>query len=212
MRRPEPGLTPSVSRRSFAVTYDYRCPFARNVHEHVVAAVRAGADWEVEYAPFSLSQVHVEEGGVPVWEDPAKASHLLAMEAGLAVRENFPERFPDVHLALFAARHDHGLDLRDEAVVRDVLRTAGVDADEVLAEVEGGGPRDIFRKAHEAAVAEHNVFGVPTFVADDHAVFVRVTTRPGDDGSLAQATIEHVLELIDGRPELNEFKHTTTAR
>ncbi len=48
--------------RSFAVTWDYRCPFARNAHEHVVAGLEAGADWEVDFLPFSLNQMHVEEG------------------------------------------------------------------------------------------------------------------------------------------------------
>jgi hypothetical protein len=205
------GVEPTVSTRSFAVTYDYRCPFARNVHEHLVTALRGGVDWDVEFAPFSLSQAHVEEGGVAVWEDPEKAS-LLAMEAGIAVRDNFPERFPEVHLALFAARHDDARDLRDEAVVRDVLSASGVDDDEVLAVVADGGPRETFRKAHEAAVAEHQVFGVPTFVIDDRAVFVRIMTRPAGDVALATSTIEHVLGLLVDHPELNEFKHTTIAR
>ena len=201
-----------MNTRTFAVTYDYRCPFARNAHEHVVVALRDGAPWDVEFVPFSLSQVHVEEGGLPVWEDPAKASNLLAMEAGLAVRDNWPDRFADVHLALFAARHDEARDLREEAVVRDILRTAGLDDDAVLAEVAGGGPRATFRKAHDAAEAEYRVFGVPTFVSGDRAVFVRIMTRPDGDGALARTTIDHVLDLLDSHPELNEFKHTSIDR
>jgi hypothetical protein len=46
----------------FAVTWDYRCPFARNAHEHVLTGLTAGADWQVTFVPFSLGQVHVEEG------------------------------------------------------------------------------------------------------------------------------------------------------
>ena len=53
-----------------------------------MTALRAGAPWDVEFVPFSLSQVHVEEGGTPVWDDPAKAADLLAIEAGLVVRDN----------------------------------------------------------------------------------------------------------------------------
>jgi 2-hydroxychromene-2-carboxylate isomerase len=201
-----------VSARKFSVTYDYRCPFARNAHEHVVAALRAGADWDVEFTPFSLSQVHVEEGGIPVWENPSKAPDLLAVEAGLVVRDNIPDHFFDVHLGLFTARHDQGRDLRDESVVRDVLGASGVDADKVLAAVADGGPRHTFRQAHEAAVTTHHVFGVPTFVVGDRAVFVRVMTRPGEDASLARSTIDGVLDLLEGHPELNEFKHTTVGR
>jgi len=199
-------------RRAFSVTYDYRCPFARNAHEHVMAALRAGADWDVEFTPFSLTQVHVDEGATPVWDDPGKARHLLAIEAGLVVRERYPERFLFTHEALFAARHDQGRDLLDESVVRDVLSASGVDADEVMAAVAAGGPRKEFRAAHEAAVATHHVFGVPTFVVGDRAVFVRIMTRPEGDGELAERTIEGVLALLDTHPELNEYKFTTIAR
>jgi hypothetical protein len=201
-----------MSAPAFAVTFDYRCPFARNVHEHLVEAIRGGADWDVEFLAFSLSQSHVEEGEEAVWERPDKAPDLMAMEAGLVVRDRFPDRFLDVHLALFAARHDDGRDLRDEAVVRRVLDQAGVDADEVFAAIGEGWPRQEFRKEHEAAVAEHHVFGVPTFIAGDAAAFVRIMTRPEGDSQRARATIEHLVELLVIHPELNEFKHTSIAR
>jgi len=201
-----------MTMATFSVTYDYRCPFARNVHEHLLVALAGGADWDVQFAPFSLSQIHVEEGATPVWDSPDKASGLLAMEASIVVRDRFPEHFANVHHALFAARHDEGRDLRERAVVADVLRDAGVDAEAVFAEVDDGWPRDVFRKAHDAAVSEHHVFGVPTFVMGDAAVFVRVMTRPDGDAALATSTIEHVLSLITGHPDLNEFKYTSISR
>jgi len=147
-----------------------------------------------------------------VWDDPAKADTLLAIEAGLVVRDRFPEHFLDVHLALFTARHNEGRDLREEAVVRDVLEAGGVDADAVLAEVADGWPRDSFRQEHEASVDHQRAFGVPTFVVGDQAAFVRVTTRPRGDAALARSTVEHVLGLLVDHPELNEFKHTTIDR
>jgi len=201
-----------VSLPPFAVTYDYRCPFARNIHEHLIEGLRAGADWEVEFVPFSLSEIHVEEGSPSVWDNPVKAKDLLAMEASIVVRDRDPQRFPDVHVALFAARHDEARDLRDQAVIRDVLEQAGVDAGAVFEALDEGWPRQAFRKAHEEAVAEHHVFGVPTFVAGDAAVFVRTMTRPAGDGDAARSTIEHVVSLITGHPDLNEFKHTRISR
>ena len=205
-------LAQPVSPRRFSITYDYRCPFARNAHEHVVEALRHGADWDVEFVPFSLSQVHVEEGGQAVWDNPAKAMDLLATEAGMVVRDRYPDKFFDVHVALFAARHDQGRDLRDVTVVRDILEGADLDADDVLATVATGSSRQAFRTAHEEAVTKHRVFGVPTFVMGDEAVFVRIMTRPEGDGSVARSTIEGVLTLIDDHPELNEFKHTSISR
>jgi hypothetical protein len=201
-----------VTLPSFAVTYDYRCPFARNMHEHLVQGLRGGADWDVQFTPFSLSQAHVPEGGVPVWDDPHKAVDLLAIEAGLVVRDRLPHRFLDVHEALFAARHDRGEDLRRQDVVRRVLEEAGVDAAEVFDAVAEGWPRHVFRKAHEDAVSSHQVFGVPTFVVGEAAVFVRIMTRPAGDADLARSTVEQVVGLVTGHPELNEFKHTSISR
>ena len=40
----------------FDLSFDYRCPFAKNIHLHVITALRAGADYEVNFAPWSLSQ------------------------------------------------------------------------------------------------------------------------------------------------------------
>ncbi len=52
-------------------------------------------------------------GRDPVWDDPSKAKDLMALAAGVVVRDDYPEQFGAVHHALFVARHDRGLDLRD---------------------------------------------------------------------------------------------------
>jgi protein-disulfide isomerase-like protein with CxxC motif len=194
------------------VTWDYRCPFARNASEHILTALEGGADWDVTWVPFSLNQVHVEEGDLDVWDDPSKGSGLLAMQAGIVVRDRFPEVFWAVQRALFAARHDEGRDIRDEDVIRDVLTANGADADAVFKEIAGGQPLKEFRTAHERAVAENHVFGVPTFIAGGKAVFVRVMNRPGTDADVARTTVERVLDLLETWPELNEFKHTSIPR
>jgi protein-disulfide isomerase-like protein with CxxC motif len=162
--------------------------------------------------PFSLNQAHVEEGDPDVWDDPSKESGLLAMQAGIAVRDRWPEAFPAVQRALFAARHDEGRDIREEDVVREVLEANGADADQVFKEVAGGQPLKVFRAEHEQAVADNHVFGVPTFIAGSQAVFVRVMDRPGADGERARTTVERILDLVTGWPELNEFKHTSIPR
>jgi protein-disulfide isomerase-like protein with CxxC motif len=194
---------------AFAVSWDYRCPFARNAHEHLVAGLRAGAPWDVTFVPFSLNQAHVEEGGLDVWDDPTKADALLAMQVGIVTRDRFPEQFLDVHAALFKARHDEGRDIREESVLREIVSEQGVDADAVFGEIADGWPLEQFRKEHEAAAGDHKVWGVPTFIAGDGSVFVRLMTRPQGDGELARKTIERVVDLVTGFPELNEFKHTS---
>ena len=196
----------------FAVTWDYRCPFARNAHEHVVAGLQAGADWNVRFVPFSLGQVHVAEGEPDIWQRPQDDSGLLALQSGVVVRDRFPDRFLDVHLGLFALRHDEGKHLEDEGEVRRVLEANGVDADAVFAEIAGGTALDRVRDEHAAAAEESEVWGVPTFLAGDAAVFVRLMERPQGDGALATRTVERVVDLLTGFPELNEFKHTSLKR
>ena len=196
----------------FTVSWDYRCPFARNAHEHLAVALRAGADWDVTFAPFSLSQVHVAEGDPSVWDTPEKAPDLLALNAGVVVRDRFSDKFLDAHEALFAARHDKSGDIREESVVREALESAGVDADAVFAEIKQSWPDDEVRKTHEWEVDTHHMFGVPTFIIGDQAVFVRLMTRPQGDADLARRTIEHVVQLIVDQPDLNEFKHTRVLR
>jgi hypothetical protein len=198
--------------RRFAVTWDYRCPFARNIHEHLVVGLAAGADWQLEFWPFSLNQVHVEEGRPDVWDDPAKADGLLAMQVGISVRDRFPAAFPAVHTALFAARHDEARDIRDEAVLRAVLKEQDVDPDAVLADIASGRTLEVFRQAHTDAVNDYGVFGVPTFVVDGQSVFIRVMHRPSDDPSESITTIERLLDLTTGWTDLNEFKHSRIPR
>jgi hypothetical protein len=195
----------------FAVTWDYRCPFARNGHEHVMDGLEAGAPWDVTFVPFFLNQSHVPEGGQPSWEDPAQQPDLLSLAAGVVVRDRYPDQFLAAHRSLFAARHDEGGDLRDVAVVRNALLRVDIDADAVLSEVETGWPAKVVRDEHERAVSELEIFGVPTFVVGGDAVFVRLMNRPGGDGRLAQETIERVIGLLRNQPELNEFKHTRLA-
>jgi hypothetical protein len=198
-----------MSRR-FAVTFDYLCPFARNGNEHVVEGLRHGADWDVEFLPHSLAQGHVEPGQPDVWdlEDPSAAAGVLALQAGLAVRDHDPERFLEAHEALFAARHDHGRDLKDPDVVRAALLGADVDADAVFDAIGTGEPLKVLRSEHEAGVRDHEIWGVPTYVAGGRAVFVRVLDRPDGDGALARRRIEQIVDLVVDAPMLHEFKQT----
>ncbi len=201
-----------MATHTFSITWDYRCPFADRMHDHVVEALLGGADWDVTFTPFSLGQVHVAQGEPDIWERPADDTGLLALQAGVAVRDTRPEQFLAAHRALFRARHHHSKQLRDEGVVREVLTAAGVDAAAVFAEIATGAPLETIRKEHEAAVNEHDVWGVPTFVAHGEAAFVRLMNGTDGDAERSQKTIERILGLLVCWPELNEFKHTSIPR
>ena len=175
----------------------------------MLLGLASGAPWNVTWIPFALEQTQVGEGDLDAWDDPSKTPALLSIQAGIAVRDQFPDQFLVAHGALFAARHDLGLDLRDPEMVKEVLGATGVDPEAVMAEVASGRPLETLRKEHEQAVAEHSVFGVPTVIIGGRATFVRVMNRPHGDADLAVGTVERALDLITGWPELNELKHTS---
>jgi hypothetical protein len=170
-----------------------------------------GADWDVEFLPHSLAQGHVEPGQPDVWdlEDPGAPPASLALQAGLAVRDHQPERFLDVHEALFAARHDHGRGPQGPRRRPRALLAAGRRRDTVFeAVIAGGEPLKALRAEHEAGVRDHEIWGVPTFVAGGRAVFARVLDRPDGDGELARRRIEQIVDLVVDAPMLHEFKQT----
>jgi hypothetical protein len=194
-------------KRKFAVSFDYRCPFARNAHESVVAGLEAGRDWDVTFTPFSLDQVHVEEGDTPVWErDPAAwGTGVNALLWGIAVRDHFPDHFQAWHIAAFAARHDDGQKIAKPEVLREVGASVGLDVAAVEAEIASGRPLESLAQEHTEAVKRYAMFGVPTFVVDDRAAFVRFMDRKNPDD------IDRTLDLLEWR-DLNEFKHTSVPR
>jgi 2-hydroxychromene-2-carboxylate isomerase len=67
--------------------------------------------------------------------------------------------------------------------------------------VESGEPRALLAEEHAEAVARWKVFGVPTFIENDQAVFVRLMER---------GRVEDVEQVLDLLPSvrLNEFKRT----
>jgi hypothetical protein len=193
--------------REIAATWDYRCPFARNGHEAIVNAVRDGSDVEFRFLAFSLDQAHVEEGEPPVWDrEPGDwGTGTLALLYGIAIRDNFPEKFLDAHVELFAQRHDHGLKLGHEDVLEAAVGRVGLDVDAVKAEAWSGRPLKTLIAEHTEAVERHAVFGVPTYIEGDEAVFIRFMERGRADD------LHRALDLLEWT-RLNEFKRTKIAR
>ncbi len=189
----------------FGITFDYLCPFARNANEAVLNGLEQNRGWEPWFMAFSLKQVHTADDEPSVWDDPAGKSGVLALQWGIAARDHFADQFPAVHRALFAIRHDDGNDLNDEAVIRDAVTAAGADADAIATVVASGVALEALAADHTEAVEDWNVFGVPTFLVEDHATFIRFMSR-GDVDDLQRA-----LDLLTWT-DLNEFKRTSIPR
>ncbi|MGH9019575.1 MAG: DsbA family protein [Acidimicrobiales bacterium] len=194
----------------FAVTYDYLCPFAKNIHLHLVAGLRAGADWDVTFVPWSLHQAHRDEGAPDVWDDPAYDDRLLALCASVSVRDNQPDLFLASHEALFVARHEAGRRLASREDVDEALAPLGVDLAAVHEDVASRRPHKLLGEAHRD-YERYEAFGVPTFVLGDDAsdgTFVRYMVAPSGDDAASIGVIDSIVSLMTLDPDLNEFKHT----
>ena len=193
---------------AFALTYDYRCPYGRIIHDHVATALKAGADFDVTFTPFCLGQAHVEEGMTDIWDRPQDDSGIVALQASIAVRDTQPDAFLGAHHALSEYRHRDNGNLRDRALLSEVFAANGVDVEAMWNEVDSGRPLATIKDEHTKYVRSHQVWGVPVFIVGDKAVFVRLLERPNGDAALATRTIERILDNVSWSA-LNEFKHTS---
>jgi len=188
------------------VTFDYLCPFARNAHEALVTYVRDGGGRPIRFRPFSLNQVHIPEGEPPVWERSPDTwgSGVTGLLYGIAVRDNFPDSFLDFHVGAFALRHDEGGKLKD-AELKAVADKVGIDSELLSKEVWSGRPLATLEQEHRELVSRWNVFGVPTFIQGEQAVFIRFMERNNVED------LRRAIDLLEWT-RLNEFKHTSIAR
>ncbi len=192
---------------AFELSYDYRCPFAKNMHLHVLAALDAGADFSVDFVPWTMSQGYKADGAPDVWDDPTHDADLIALAVSVSVRDQQAELFLAAHGALFRARHEQAIRLVTLEEIDSVLTPIGVDMDMVRRDLST-------RRPHQAIGASYRTyekveaFGVPTFVVGDDATFVRYMQPPSDDAKDSIVLIESIVNLITAQPELNEFKHT----
>jgi hypothetical protein len=196
---------------SFTISFDYRCPFAKIMHLHVLRAIDAGAGFKVDFAPWSLNQPHRSEDDPDVWDDPRRDPDLLALAAGVSVRDQQPQRFAAAHEALFRGRHDKGLSMKTSDEVFDVLGAVDVDVDMVRADLDSRRPHLVVGESHER-LARFEPFGVPTFFVGEDAVFVRYMDDPSDDWDASKELVESILGTIENRSSLNEYKHTRVRR
>jgi len=96
-------------------------------------------------------------------------------------------------------------------VLRAILEGQGVDPDPIFAQIATGIPLETIRDEHTAAARDLDVWGVPTFMTDRHAAFVRLMELPVDAAD-ARRSVERIVEMLAEWPSLNEFKHTSLDR
>jgi hypothetical protein len=192
---------------SFDLSYDYRCPFAKNIHLHVLKALEAGADFDVNFVPWTMSQGYQEDGAPGVWNDPKFDAERLSLAVSVSVRDQQPDLFYAAHEALFRARHEQAIRLVTFEEIDRVLGPLGVDVEQVRIDVASRRPHEVIGKCFEE-FSTYEAFGVPTFVVDGDATFVRYMVPPTDGAAASVKLIESLITLMAQKPNLNEFKHT----
>ena len=88
----------------------------------------------------------------------------------LAVAAQRKGVFDRLHQPLFDAAFVTDQDLSDPVVLTDIISSAGLDAEEYLADIGDQGIKDELRATTEEAV-ERGAFGAPTFFVGDQMFF-----------------------------------------
>jgi len=192
---------------SFQISYDYRCPFANNMHLHVITALRAGADFDVTFVPWTMSQGYRAPGAPDVWNDPTRDDELLALAVSTSIRDLQPEFFLAAHEALFRARHENAVRLVSRSEIVEALRLVDLNLDLVFEDVDSRRPHKVIGESF-VEFERYEAFGVPTFVVGSDATFVRYMETPSANAQASITLIESMVNLMSAQSALNEFKHT----
>ena len=98
----------------------------------------------------------------------------------------------------------------DSSPVRRFLRalsSTGVDLAAVFDDLDTRRPHKVIGESFRE-FERYEAFGVPTFVVNGDATFVRYMTVPSEDEAASVALIDSLLTLMSVQSDLNEFKHT----
>ena len=173
--------------------FDYTCPYAYLASTRVEALARRTGD-ELHWRPMLLGGVF-RANATPqklfATLSPQKAKHNAddldrwsrELDAPLVMPPGHPMRSVEALRATLATGCDpaviHGFyraywvdnrEISDPATMRDVLTTAGHDADAILPTLGGDALRDALRAETEQAVAL-GIFGAPAYVIDGATLY-----------------------------------------
>lgn len=188
----------------FEVFFDYLCPFVYRVAA-MLDAVGGARPIDVRWRYFSLTQVNSKDDGWTVWSaSPTEnVRGRLAFAAAEAARRQ--GKFDNLHMPLLDARHRDRLDLDDEAVVERIAVDSGLDLERFRGDLRDRRIFDSLARDHTEAVAEHGVFGTPTFVFDNGpSAYVRLGETV--QGDAAVEVFDRLISVAAAEPRILEIK------
>ena len=187
--------------RSLAVTFDYRCPFAYNGNAAVIARAPRRRRLRVPLRAVLARPGPRGRGRAAGVGPRARRGAAASSRCCTASRCATPSPTSSSTRTSRCSRRatTRGSSSTTKTCCATPSTTAGLDADAVADEVASGRPLETLAAEHTEAVERWGVFGVPTFIEGDEAVFVRFMERGRVDD------LERTLELLDWT-RLNEFK------
>lgn len=191
---------------TFDVYYDYLCPFVYRTSVLLQNVLDSGErSIEVRWRYFSLSQINSKDEGWTIWDAPDSepSRGRLAFKAAEAARRQ--EAFDRFHMPLLRARHVDRADIDDVAVLERVAEDSGLDLDLFRRDLADRTILTALERDHREAVAEHGVFGTPTFVfAGGPAAYVRLSEAPDPADSLE--IFDRLVSIAAAEPRILEIK------
>ena len=174
--------------------------------------VRGGISIEWRY--FSLEQVNHRAGeGVNVWDRPAgyQSTGLDAFAgAEAARRQQRPEAWEQLHMALLARRHTGTNEQLTRAVVEELAEAAGFDMVHFRQDMNDPAILEPLARQHQEAVAL-GVFGTPTLVFEN-GLSGYLKMLPAPAGEEALRAWEQVKAVIADRAYIQEIKRPRNPR
>jgi predicted DsbA family dithiol-disulfide isomerase len=196
----------AASARQFDVFYDYLCPFVYRASV-LLHNVRDSGErkLDIRWRYFSLTQVNSKDEGWTVWDAPTSepVRGRLAFKAAEAARRQ--EGFEEIHMRLLQARHRDRLDIDEAGVVERVAEEAGLDIERFRKDMADPKILSALERDHHSGVAEHGVFGTPTFVFPGGATaYVRLSeaVEPSD----ATSVFDRLVAIAADEPRILEIK------
>jgi predicted DsbA family dithiol-disulfide isomerase len=188
------------------VFYDYFCPYVYRASV-LLQNVRDSGErkLEVRWRYFSLAQINSKDEGWTVWDAPESQAvrGRLAFKAAEAARRQ--DGFDSFHMALLRVRHKDRADIDDVAVVERVAMETGLDLERFRRDIADPTIISALERDHRAAVAEHGIFGTPTFVfAGGASAYVRLSEAPEAADSLR--IFDRVISVAAEEPRILEIK------
>jgi predicted DsbA family dithiol-disulfide isomerase len=190
----------------FDVFFDYFCPFVYRASV-LLGNIRDSGErtMSVRWRYFSLAQVNSKDDGWTIWgaapSEPARGR--LAFQSAEAARRQ--DGFEEFHDRLLRARHVDRLDIDEVGVVERVADEAGLDLDRFRRDVADPQILAALERDHRSAVAEHGIFGTPTFLfPGGQAAYVRLAEAPEAADSLG--LFDRLVSIAAEEPRILEIK------